>query len=176
IIFSVIWMIHYVQRTFIFPFLIRGKSKMPIAIMSFGFIFNLVNTYLQAKWIFKFSPLYKVSWIITPFFISGIIIFFSGYLINIQSDYIIRNLRDPGEKRHKIPKGGFYKYISCPNYFGEITEWIGWAIMLWCIPGLLFAFWTIANLAPRALSNHEWYKNEFPNYPKERKALIPFLL
>jgi len=36
--------------------------------------------------------------------------------------------------------------------------------------------WTIANLAPRALANHKWYKETFPEYPSQRKALIPFFL
>ncbi|MHA1318096.1 MAG: hypothetical protein ACTSQ6_11365, partial [Candidatus Heimdallarchaeaceae archaeon] len=58
---------------------------------------------------------------------------------------------------------------------GEITEWVGWAIMTFSIPGLVFAFWTIANLAPRARSNHKWYLENFPDYPKNRKALIPFI-
>ena len=39
-----------------------------------------------------------------------------------------------------------HKYISAPNYFGEIVEWIGWAILTWSISGLVFALWTIANL------------------------------
>jgi hypothetical protein len=170
------WMIHYGQRTFIFPWLIRGKSEMPILIMGFGFFFNLVNTYIQSRWLFKFSPIYRISWLISPFFIIGIISFFLGYIINLHSDYIIRNLREPGDCRYKIPHNGLYKYVSCPNYLGEIIEWIGWAIMIWAIPGFLFAFWTFANLAPRALANHQWYQKKFPNYPEERKALIPYVL
>lgn len=34
----------------------------------------------------------------------------------------------------------------------------------------------VANLAPRAYSHHLWYKKTFSeNYPKSRKALIPFI-
>jgi len=74
-----------------------------------------------------------------------------------------------------IPHRGLFKYISCPNYFGEILEWTGWAIATWSIPGLAFAVFTFANLAPRAFSNHNWYKEKFSNYPEKRKALIPFI-
>jgi 3-oxo-5-alpha-steroid 4-dehydrogenase 1 len=35
---------------------------------------------------------------------------------------------------------------------------------------------TMANLVPRALATHAWYQKTFPNYPKERKAIFPFLL
>jgi protein-S-isoprenylcysteine O-methyltransferase Ste14 len=63
--------------------------------------------------------------------------------------------------------------VSSPNYLGEITIWLGWALATWSLPGLAFAFWTVANLLPRARANHTWYRQTFPDYPAERKALIP---
>ncbi len=140
-----------------------------------GFVFNGINSYLQARWIYTFSPLYPITWLLNPFFIAGVIIFFIGFIINLHSDYIIRHLRKPGEKEYKIPYGGMFKFVSSPSYFGEITEWTGWAIMTWSIPGLVFAVWTFANLAPRARTNHLWYIRTFPDYPKNRKALIPYI-
>jgi len=175
LIFMAIWMFHYCQRTFIFPFLIRGKQQMPISIILMGFTFNGINAYLQARWIYLFSTSYTLNWLFNPLFIIGVIIFLCGITINLYSDHVIRNLRNPGETEYKIPNGGMFKYVSSPTYFGEITEWVGWAIMTWSLPGLVFAIWTFANLAPRARSNHLWYKEMFPNYPKNRKALIPFI-
>ncbi|MFW9865115.1 MAG: methyltransferase [Candidatus Thorarchaeota archaeon] len=175
IVFLTIWLLHYCQRTFIFPLLIHGKDPMPITIILMGITFNGINTYLQARWINTFSSPYAVSWLINPLFIIGLIIFLSGFIINLSSDRIIRNLRAPGETEYKIPYGGMFRYVSCPSYFGEITEWVGWAIMTWSVPGLVFAVWTFANLVPRARSNHLWYKKTFPNYPKKRKALIPWI-
>jgi hypothetical protein len=29
---------------------------------------------------------------------------------------------------------------------------------------------------PRALQNHRWYRAQFPDYPANRKALVPFLI
>jgi hypothetical protein len=175
IIFLSIWMFHYGQRTFLFPLLIRGKQPMPLTIISFGMIFNGINTYLQARWVNTLSPPYSSNWLLSIFFISGIGIFIIGIIINLHSDYIVRNLRVPGETEYKIPYGGMFKYVSAPNYLGEITEWAGWAIMTWSVPGLVFVTWTFANLAPRAHSHHKWYQESFPNYPKNRKALIPFI-
>ncbi|MFX1380183.1 MAG: methyltransferase [Promethearchaeota archaeon] len=175
LIFTAIWMLHYIHRTFIFPLLIRGNQSMPITIILMGIIFNGVNSYLQARWIYKFSFSYAISWILNPLFITGILIFFIGFFINLHSDYLIRNLRKPGETEYKIPYGGMFKYVSCPSYLGEITEWTGWAIMTWSFPGLVFAIWTFANLAPRARTNHLWYIRTFPEYPNNRKALIPYL-
>ncbi|MFW9949684.1 MAG: DUF1295 domain-containing protein [Candidatus Thorarchaeota archaeon] len=175
IVFLTIWMVHYCQRTFIFPFLIKPKQPMPLSIISFGLIFNGINTYLQSRWVNSLSEPYESKWIMTPFFIIGIIIFLIGLVINLHSDSIIRKLRKPGEQEYKIPYGGMFKWVSCPSYLGEITEWTGWAVMTWSLPGLVFMFWTFANLAPRALSHHKWYLSTFPEYPKNRKALIPFI-
>ena len=69
-----------------------------------------------------------------------------------------------------------YRYISCPNYFGEIVEWIGFYLMTLSIPALIFVFWTMCNLIPRAISTHNWYLSSFDNYPKNRKVIIPFLI
>ncbi|MFW9988868.1 MAG: methyltransferase [Candidatus Odinarchaeota archaeon] len=175
LVFFGIWMLHYCQRTFLFPLLIRGNQAMPISIILLGVTFNGINTYLQARWLYHFSPSYSTNWIFTPLFMIGLLIFFSGFIVNLHSDYIIRNLRKPGETGYKIPYGGMFKFVSSPSYFGEITEWVGWAIMTWSVPGLIFAIWTFANLAPRARSNHLWYITSFPDYPSNRKALIPFI-
>ncbi len=181
IVLFVLWCLHYVQRDLIFPFFLRTNKRMPLLIILFGLIFNTSNTYLQVRWIFHFAretgigPQYLPDWLVDPRFIIGVIIFIVGYIINRHSDLVLRDLRKPGEKGYKIPFGGMYKFISSPNYFGEILIWIGWALMVWNLAGLLFVFWTLANLFPRAKSHHKWYLKEFPDYPKERKALIPFL-
>jgi steroid 5-alpha reductase family enzyme len=98
-----------------------------------------------------------------------------GYLINRQADHTLHNLREPGEAGYRIPEGGLYRWISCPNYLGEIVEWFGWAIATWSLPGLAFAVWATANLAPRAWANHRWYHEQFPDYPSGRRALVPGL-
>lgn len=148
---------------------------MPIVIMLMGMTFNGINTYLQARWVNTLSSPYLIDWLITPQFIVGTLIFFTGYIINLHSDKIIRALRKPGDSDFHVPYGGMFKWVSCPSYLGEITEWIGWAILTWSYPGLIFAVWTFANLFPRARSTHNWYLETFPDYPKKRKALIPFI-
>jgi 3-oxo-5-alpha-steroid 4-dehydrogenase 1 len=177
IVFLFLWLVHYFQRTFIYSLLIRSrKNTFPVIIVLFSIIFNILNGYLNGRYLFYFAPVYDTSWLIGPRFITGTIIFFTGYVINIYSDHLLRNLRKPGDSAYKIPFGGFFRYISSPNYFGEIIEWTGWAIATWSLPGLAFAVFTIANLAPRAISTHSWYLCNFPDYPAKRKALIPFIL
>ncbi|HDP80029.1 MAG TPA: DUF1295 domain-containing protein, partial [Spirochaetes bacterium] len=94
---------------------------------------------------------------------------------NMHADHVLKNLRSPGETGYRIPAGGLYRFVSCPNYFGEILEWTGWALATWSLPGLAFALFTMANLVPRARAHHRWYHETFPDYPAERKRVIPFL-
>lgn len=117
-----------------------------------------------------------LDWMWDPRFIIGSILFITGVAINWQSDNLLIRLRKPGETGYKIPHGGFFRWVSFPNYFGEIIEWTGFAILTWSLPGLSFLLWSCANLIPRAISNHKWYLNQFPDYPKERKAVFPFLV
>lgn len=176
IVFLAMWTAHYTQRTFIYPFLMRGENKkFPILLIIFALIFNAINGYINGYYLFSLSPAYGISWFADPRFIIGTVLFFSGMIINLHSDHILRNLRKRGKEGYKIPRKGLFRYISCPNYFGEIIEWIGWALATWSLPGLAFALFTITNLAPRAFSNHRWYLESFPDYPRSRKALIPFI-
>ena len=92
-----------------------------------------------------------------------------------QLHYVNRALRREHEG-YVVPERGPFRWITSPNYAGEIVEWLGWAILTWSPAGLAFAVFTFANLAPRALANRRWYLETFPGFPPERKALIPRVL
>ena len=179
LIFLILFEIHYFQRSFIFPFLIRGKSVMPLSVVLMGVIFNVLNALMQGGWIFYVSPenMYSISWLTTPQFIIGTLIFFAGMIINIHSDYIIRHLRKPGDTKHYLPKKGMFRYVTSANYFGEFVEWCGFAVMTWSLSGAVFALWTFANLAPRAAKIYDNYKKEFGNEldTDKVKRIIPFI-
>lgn len=169
-----LWELHYLHRAFVYPFSLRSTTKrMPIVIMVSAVLFNAVNAYINGRYVFTFSTSYNDVWLTDPRFIIGVTIFVIGYIVNRRADLVLRNLRQPSEAGYKIPYGGMYRWISCPNYFGEILIWLGWAISTWSLAGLAFAVWTMANLIPRARSHHTWYQGYFPTYPQERKALIP---
>ncbi len=174
IIFLLMWEAHYLHRAFIYPLTISsGRKKMPVVIMLMGFVFNTFNAYTNSRFLFSFSGGYGVRWLWDIRFIIGATIFISGFIINRLADRTLRQLRNPGETDYKIPQGGLFRWISSPNYFGEIIEWFGWAIATWSLPGFAFAVWTFANLAPRAKANHAWYHKMFSRYPDSIKALIP---
>ena len=173
-VFLGMWEVHYLQRAFIYPFYIADRRKMmPVLIPLMGFIFNASNAYLNGRYLFFLSGGYPFSWLADPRFITGLVLFVAGYSTNRWADRALFSLRTSGEIGYKIPYGGLFGWVSCPNYLGEIIEWVGWAIATWSLPGLSFAVWTIANLVPRARAHHAWYRASFPDYPKKRKALIP---
>jgi 3-oxo-5-alpha-steroid 4-dehydrogenase 1 len=177
IAFLVLWQAHYLYRAFVFPFRRHGGQRdMPFSIALMAIFHNVMNAYLNAAWLYEIGPVYDVSWLTDPRFIAGVLLFVFGYWLNHQSDRILFNLRPPGVRNgYKIPHGGFYRFVSCPNYLGELIEWGGWALLTFSPGGLAFLLGSIANLAPRARTNHRWYREQFPDYPKERKALIPFV-
>lgn len=177
LIFFLLFQLHYFQRAFVFPFLLKGKSRMPLAIMMMGMLFNLLNGFMQGEWLFYLAPetLYMSDWLKTPQFILGVLLFFTGMGINWYSDYVIRHLRKPGDTQHYLPSQGMYRYVTSANYFGEIIEWTGWAILTWSLSGLVFLWWTVANLVPRANAIWHRYKEEFGDAVGNRKRVFPFL-
>ncbi len=170
------WQLHYIHRTLVFPFRMRLRNKqMPWIVPLMGLGFNSINAYVNARWISQFGS-YEPGWLADPRFLIGASLFACGFAVNYKADRMLAALRRPGETDYKLPHGWLYEYIACPNYFGEILEWVGWAIATWSLPGLGFAVFTIANVGPRALAHRRWYIERFPAFPRRRKALIPFLL
>lgn len=96
---------------------------MPIVIMTLALFFNLVNGYINGYHFGSVKPLYSLSWLWDIRFISGMILFVGGMVINWYSDKILIELRKKTRNGYSIPRGFLFRYISCPNFFGEIIEW-----------------------------------------------------
>ncbi len=170
---SIIWLIHYFNRTFIYPFRIRTRGKkMPLAITISAVFFNLINAGLNGYFLSVFEQYDSNSFQSWNFYV-GISLFIISFITNQISDNILIHLRKPGETGYKIPRGFLFTYISCPNHLSEILQWAGFALMAWNYPATCFLIWTMSNLIPRAASHHKWYKEKFKDYPINRKALFP---
>lgn len=175
-VFFASWVAHYTNRSLIYPFRTRTQGKtMPVAIVVSAMAFNVVNGGLNGYYLGWLSTPYPSSWYADPRFIAGVGLFVAGAAVNIWADDRLIALRS-ADSEYAIPRGGLFEYVSCPNLFGEIVEWCGFALMCWNLPALSFAIWTAANLIPRAISHDRWYRRRFPSYPKERAAVIPFIL
>ena len=166
------WVFHYGYRTLLFPALMRPSDKpFPLLLVLFAVGFNLLNGYNNAQALITAGE--DAEPLLSVHFLAGSALFFAGFCLHFSSDRSIRRLRAPGETGYRVPQGGLFRWVSSPHYLGEIIQWCGWAVLTWSAAGAAFALFTFCNLAPRALSNHRWYRQQFVDYPAERKVLIP---
>ncbi len=183
-VFCAVWFIHYGNRGFFFPLSIRAprgkRARFSLALVAFGWIVTTVHGYLNGAWFSTFGH-YEPAWLHDPRFLFGLALYGVSLALNIHCDAILRNLRTPeevaaGVHTYRIPRGGLFRYVSSPSYLTELTAWLGFALFTWSLGGVFIFAISVANLLPRALSTHRWYQEKFPDYPADRRALIPYLL
>ena len=180
-VFACLFLLHYFQRSFVFPLLMRGKSRMPVAIVAMGIVFNILNGMLLITSFFSYPSaedlyakgcgywMHSFPWI-------GLALFIAGMSINLHSDYVIRHLRKPGDTKHYLPQKGFYRYVTSANYLGELIEWTGFALLTASPAAWVFVWWTAANLVPRADAIYRRYREEFGSEAlKDKKRIIPYI-
>jgi len=106
--FFSLWILHYINRTLIFPFRLRTRGKkMPLAIVFMAIFFNFINGFINGYYLGSIADQYTLAWFTDPRFIVGILISIFGIVINWQSDNILIHLRKPGETGYIIPRKGF---------------------------------------------------------------------
>lgn len=105
---------------------------------------------------FLASHLHDASWPATAL---GLVVLLVGAAINLHSDHVLRSLRqDIKDTAHYVPHGGLFDFVTCPHYFGEWMEWVGFCMLARTISSAVFAWWTLANLLPRARAYQSWYR------------------
>lgn len=124
---------------------------------------------------------------------------YTSRLGNLSIHLLLRDLRPAGSKERKIPYPNanplsqLFNYVSCPNYTYEVASWVSFTILTQCLPGenlykierfnhsqikILAALFTLAGFLQMKIwadGKHRAYKKEFPNYPKSRLPIIPFI-
>ncbi|MEZ4453321.1 MAG: 3-oxo-5-alpha-steroid 4-dehydrogenase [Nannocystaceae bacterium] len=178
-----VWLVHYGNRGFFFPFSIRAprgaKASFSLMVIAVGWVVTSLHGYLHGSF-FSEHGHYTIEWLRDPRFLIGLPIYGVSLALNIHSDAIVRNLRSRdevamGEKVYRIPRGGLFRWVTSPAYLTELTAWAGLALATWSLASVFIFAISAANLVPRAVSTHRWYRDRFPDYPRERRALIPFL-
>ncbi|KAI3443767.1 hypothetical protein Pfo_000432 [Paulownia fortunei] len=105
----------------------------------------------------------------------GIPMFLLGIGGNFYHHYLLSKLRIKGEKQYKIPQGGLFSLLICPHYLFEILGFFG----ISCISQTLYAFsftmGTTFYLMGRSYATRKWYESKFEDFPKDVKALIPYI-
>lgn len=106
----------------------------------------------------------------------GIVLFMVGISGNFYHHYLLSKLRKGGEKEYRVPQGGIFGYVVCPHYFFELIEFLGVAFICqtpfaFCVTTMMFS-----GLVGRSMSTKSWYMKKFEDFPRHRKALIPFVM
>jgi len=169
---------HYVYRAFIYPWLSSSSqpSRMPLSIVLMGLMFNGMNSTILGGHLFLSGSGAAASDAFGLRGWMGLMLFVVGFVIHVHSDHTLRRLRHDRGPGYHMPEGGLFRFVSCPNYLGEMLQWTGFAVALNALAGWTFVVWTVANLLPRALKHHAWYQEKFSEYPTVRRAVFPGLL
>ncbi|CAJ0960252.1 unnamed protein product, partial [Mesorhabditis belari] len=175
------WCAHYAKRLFETQFIHRfSNGTMP----RFNLLKNCGYYWGFCAFVSYFinHPLYTA-----PYFgLLQIYIGLAGFIVaefgNLSIHILLRNLRPEGTKERKIPKPDgnplscLFNLVSCPNYTYETLSWLFFSIMTQSVPALLFTIAGFVQMTIWAQNKHRAYKQEFKDYPKGRKAIVPFLI
>ncbi|KAL4712660.1 hypothetical protein ACJJTC_007957 [Scirpophaga incertulas] len=176
---AICWSGHYAKRLLETLFVHRfSHGTMPLR--------NLFRN-CGYYWLFTLYVAYHVNHpLYTPPNNSWFFIGLGGFIFcelgNLSIHILLKNLRPPGTKVRRVPKPDgnpfslLFNFVSCPNYTYEVGSWVFFTIMTKCAPVGLFAAAGFYQMAMWAIGKHRNYKKEFPDYPKGRKAILPFIL
>ncbi|MBI2382543.1 MAG: 3-oxo-5-alpha-steroid 4-dehydrogenase [Gammaproteobacteria bacterium] len=184
LVLGLVWMIHYGNRGWFFPLSMRvakgRRSTFSVTVVGAGMFVTAIHAYLNATLFTEYGTHLTGDWFRDPRFLAGLVVYYGGFALIVHSEAVVRSLRDPaklaaGGGDYRIPYGGGYRFVSSPQYLGELIAWAGFALMTWGLPGVMIFLISAGNLVPRAFATHKWYRDKFPEYPAERKALIPYV-
>lgn len=175
------WIGHYLKRVWETLFVHRfSHATMPVLNLFKNCGYYWGFTAFVAH--FLNHPLYTAP----TFGTAQIAVGFFGFVVAEFGNYSIhaalRDLRPPGTRERKIPMPNgnpltnMFDLVSCPNYTYEALAWFSFSVMTQCVPALIFNAVGLYQMSVWALGKHKAYKKEFSNYPKQRRAIVPFVL
>lgn len=182
-IIAVIWGAHYLNRGFVFPMLMRvprDSRTFSAGVVGTGVVVTALHGYLHGAFISNYGDHLTDAWLHDARFWAGIGLYLTGMALNLHSDAVLRSLRtreevERGEKVYRMPRRGGFIFVTNPQYLGELMAWVGFAMVTWSLAGVFILAISAANLVPRAIATHRWYHERFPDYPRARKILVPFV-
>lgn len=180
----VIWCLHYLNRGYLMPLFMRvpkgQKGSFSLMVVSIGWVVTSLHGYLNARWATEFHPDPSAAWLLEPRFLIGIAVYYVAMGFNLHADHVLRTLRTKdevarGERIYRVPTGGLFRWVTNASYLAELVAWSGFALATWSPGGLFILGISLANLVPRAVATHRWYRERFADYPKERRILVPYV-
>ncbi|XP_034825645.1 polyprenal reductase [Maniola hyperantus] len=124
----------------------------------------------------------KILWSDTKTLLLSIpvtLIFLWAWYEQYKSNMIFANLRRDKKsgrvvtEKHSIPYGRLFSYVSSPHRLCEVIMYVMLLILIPTRTFFCIFLWVICNQVQTSIHAHEWYKNTFKDYPKDRTAFIP---
>ena len=105
---------------------------------------------------------------------------FRSVVLNSAGEILRNQWKKSPENIGKIYTDGFFKYSRHINYFGDLLWVIAYAMItknVWSIsiPIFLFSFFAFYNAPKLDKYLKEKYGNDYDEYAKKTKMLIPFI-
>jgi very-long-chain enoyl-CoA reductase len=107
---------------------------------------------------------------------AGAAIWLFSEISNLITHIKLRKLRPAGSRKRAIPQGYGFNLVSVPNYFFEFLGWLVIAALTGSYVAWIFLVISTYQMYVWAIKKHRAYRKEFgSNYPKDRKAMFPFI-
>jgi very-long-chain enoyl-CoA reductase len=162
-------LLHYAKRCLEVLFLHKYSGPMDIlttlAIASFYTLVGAAASALNAAPLARPDGLF---WLGAAFFVVG-------ESLNFWHHKLLADLRQKTDL-YLIPQGGWFAWVACPHYLFELLSWLGLALLSRHLFMYLAFVGMFGYLLARSLKTLAWYRAKFAQFPKNRKALLPFLL
>lgn len=178
---AISWTLHYLKRILETLFVHRfSHATMPLM----NLFKNCIYYWGFASFVSYFNnhPLYTAPYFGELQVYVGLVGLIICELGNFSIHIALRNLRPAGSTERRIPKPTnnpftlMFNLVSCPNYTYEIGSWIFFTIMTQSVPSAMFTVIGGMQMIAWAKGKQRNYKKEFPNYPRNRKSIIPFFI
>uniref|UniRef100_A0A2M4AQS3 Polyprenal reductase n=1 Tax=Anopheles triannulatus TaxID=58253 RepID=A0A2M4AQS3_9DIPT len=108
-------------------------------------------------------------------------LFFYAWLHQYRANVILANLRKDRtgrvvNQKHSLPTGDYFEVVSSPHMFFEIVMYVVLFGVLHRNTSMVYVLlWVLSNQLMNSWLTHQWYIEQFPDYPKQRRALIPYV-
>lgn len=169
---------HYLKRIletiFVHEF---SKSTMPL----FNLVKNssyywILSGLLIGHYVFNGGANYQVHFL-GNFRYVFVFLFFCSQISNLKCHLIQKNLKQKNNGEKGIPHGEGFQFVSCANYFWEAMSWLFFSLFINHWSCYLFFAVGLTVMTKWAKERHSNYLKTFGDkYPKNRKAIIPFLI
>jgi very-long-chain enoyl-CoA reductase len=96
--------------------------------------------------------------------------------LNFRCHCITAALRKPGSNERGIPKGCGFGVVTVANYMWEGFAWTTFVVLAQTWGSLFFTVGSWLAMYDRGKVKHRKYEEQFPEYAKGKKILIPYIL